>query len=116
MAQGKNDADDAFPIPPSFEKLYEEQSAILKSAAENARNCFDEIRQQDAVYEKVSKSYVDEIEQVFMIAKAVQNPTMAVASVPVVLALANKTFAETSGAQSELSSLFEQAVAAIELP
>jgi hypothetical protein len=111
-----DETEDAFPAPPNFEKLYEEQAAILTAAVENARTCFDDIRQQDAIYEKLSNAYTAEIEQVFTIAKVVQNPTMAIASVPVVLALANKTFAETSKAQSELSLLFEKAVAAIDLP
>ena len=102
------------PEPPDLSALYKDQAAIFESAIAQANDCYDQIRARDPITETLTANYVSEIEQVFLIAKAVQNPTMAIASVPVVLALANKTFAETPKAQAELTALFEVAVSAID--
>lgn len=106
--------EDEMPKAPDLSAIYKEQATIIEKAAAHVNECFEQIRARDPITEALTASYVSEIEQVFLIAKAVQNPTMAVASVPVVLALANKTFAETPKAQAELSALFEGAVRAID--
>ncbi|WP_025899727.1 hypothetical protein [Sneathiella glossodoripedis] len=114
MAESEDQS--AIMTPPDFTDLFEKQTAALADAAKASNACFEAIRSQDKILETLSSAYSAEIEQVFTIAKAVKNPPMAIASVPVVLTLANTTFAKAFTSLAELTALFEKAVAEIDLP
>jgi len=97
------------PSAPDLSALYQKHSDTLKGAYRQSGTAFDIFAERDAQVGALAHAYQDEMVKVFTIAKAVQNPTMAIASVPLVLAAANMAFAKAPVTEQSVTSLIEDA-------
>ncbi|OUR78545.1 hypothetical protein A9Q83_06615 [Alphaproteobacteria bacterium 46_93_T64] len=102
-----DDADDAMPMPADLSALYQDHSKKLKDAYAESSAAFNVFKERDAQIGALSRAYQEEMVKVFTIAKAVSNPPTAIASVPVILALANETFAKAPITEAALTSMIE---------
>ena len=100
--------DDRMPAPPDLSDLYQQQTRELSEARSAALSSFDVFQQRTAQVSELVAAYETEISQVFLIAKAVQNPTMAIASVPLVLAAANTALSKASVTKKSISTLIDE--------
>ncbi len=99
--------EEGMPAPPDLSDLYKQHTQELLEAQSAALGSFDVFKQRDQQVSQLVAAYEAEISEVFMIAKAVQNPTMAIASVPLVLAAANTALSKASGTESNLNALID---------
>ncbi|GLQ06237.1 hypothetical protein [Sneathiella chinensis] len=99
------------PPPPDLSAVFEEQQKKLSEAYAASQQAFQVFSQRDAEIGALTAKYQEEMIKVLTIAKAVQNPPMAIASIPVVLAAANQAFALAPVADLKLKTTIEAAFA-----
>lgn len=99
--------DEGMPAPPDLSDLYKQQTRELSEAQSAALSSFDVFQQRNTQVSELVAAYEAEITQVFLIAKAVQNPVMAIASVPLVLAAANTALSKASVTKNSITALID---------
>ena len=99
--------DNGMPVPPDLSGLYKQQAQELSEAQSAALSSFDVFQQRTSQVSELTATYEAEISQVFMIAKTVQNPSMAIASVPLVLAAANTALSKASVTETSINALID---------
>lgn len=102
-----DDDDLEMPAPPDLTALFDKHSQLQQEAREKAFDYFEVVKTRDADIDSMTSNLESEINQVFLIAKAVQNAPMAIASVPVVLTLANGTFAKVTELQARVPEILK---------
>ncbi|WP_169543051.1 hypothetical protein [Sneathiella aquimaris] len=109
MTEDTSDVDDAMPEAPDLSSLFEDHQAKLEAAQKASTNAFLVFQSRDAEVQALSATYEEEVMKVLMIAKAATTPQLAAAAVPVVLAAANKAFAQASVTELSATSAIEAA-------
>jgi hypothetical protein len=97
---------DSMPPPPDLSALFQQHTAKINDACQQATKAFEAIKTRDQKVEALTQSLTQEVNQVFMLAAAAKTPQLAMLTIQPVLAAANLAFAQVpTTEQSSISSL-----------